>query len=243
VDADEIAAAAASPGVTAAVDQLRATLGLEGQTVALGVDRLDYTKGIPERLRAIDRFLRLYPQYRRRFTYLQVGPLSRTSVPEYAQLCDEVRGLAAVINARHALGTWEPVRLVIDDHPRRELLAYYRLADLCVVSPVHDGMNLVAKEYVAARADGDGALVLSRFAGAARELEDAFLVNPFDAEGFAATLRRALTADRAERHWRMARLRAATHAHTVHDWASELVAAADRAGGHRRGRLAAVPAA
>jgi trehalose 6-phosphate synthase len=241
VDAEEIAVAAASPAVTAEVDQLRACLRLEGQLVAVGVDRLDYTKGIPERLRAVDRFLTLHPEYRRRFTFLQLGPLSRTGVPEYAHLFEEIRGLAAAINARHAIGYWEPVRLLVGDHPRRTLLAYYRLADLCVVSPLQDGMNLVAKEYVAARPDGGGALVLSRFAGAARELEGALLVNPFDVDGFAAAIKRALELPDLEARGRMACMQEAVREATVYDWAAQLIGRASGAGVDfaRLGRMSA----
>jgi trehalose 6-phosphate synthase len=230
VDADEIAGSAASPAVTAEVDQLRASLRLEDQLVGLGVDRLDYTKGIPERLRAIDRLLALHPEYRRRFTFLQLGPISRSGVPEYARLGDEVRGLAAGINARHAVGSWEPIRLLVGDHPRRTLLAYYRLADLCVVSPLHDGMNLVAKEYVATRTDGGGALVLSRFAGAARELEGAILVNPFDVDGFARAIKRALELPDPEARGRMARMQAAVRGATVYHWAARLIGRASDTG-------------
>jgi trehalose 6-phosphate synthase len=230
VDADQIAADAASPDVAAEADRVRAALGLEGQLVGLGVDRLDYTKGIPERLHAVDRFLARHPQYRCRFTYLQLGPLSRTSVPEYARLFREVRGLAAAINARHAVGTWEPVRLLVGDYPRRTLLAYYRLADVCLVSPLHDGMNLVAKEYVAARPDGGGALVLSRFAGAARELDGALLVNPFDVDGFARAISRALELPEAEARGRMARMQSAVRRATVYHWAAALIGRASETG-------------
>jgi len=230
VDPDGIAAEANAPGVTAEVNQLRASLRLHGQLVAVGVDRMDYTKGIPERLRAIDRFLARHAEYRGRFTYLQLGPLTRTGVPEYARLYDDVRGLAASVNARHGRGYWEPIRLLVRDHPRRTLLAYYRLADVCLVSPLHDGMNLVAKEYVAARGDGGGSLVLSRFAGAAREMEGALLVNPFDVDGFAAAIARALELPDAEARGRMARMQAAVRRATVYHWAARLIGLASDAG-------------
>jgi trehalose 6-phosphate synthase len=229
VDAAEIEREAAAPSTVVEAEGLRDELGLRGQLVGLGVDRFDYTKGIPERLEAIDRLLERRPEYRGRFTFLQLGPLSRAGVPAYRRLHDEIARLVDAVNAKHGTEGWTPVRLLAGDHDHRALLAYYRLADVCVVSSLHDGMNLVAKEFVAARPDGGGVLVLSAFTGAARELPDALPVNPFDLDGFADALRLGLEMPAVEKARRMARLRAAVAEKTVYDWAHGLIAELGRA--------------
>jgi trehalose 6-phosphate synthase len=224
VDFAAISAEAEAPGVAAEAERLRHQFGLRGQLVGVGVDRLDYTKGIPERFRAIDRLLDAHPEYRDRFTFLQLGPVSRIHIPEYQALNDELYHLMVAINRKHGDGAWQPIRLLKANHPRSALLAFFRLADLCVVSSLHDGMNLVAKEFVAARPDGETALVLSRYAGAARELVDAVQINPYDIEGFAEGLRAALELPAEEKHRRMARMRATVAENTVYDWASRMLA-------------------
>jgi trehalose 6-phosphate synthase len=226
VDAAALDHEALRPVVAADAFRLRAELRLRGQLVAVGVDRLDYTKGIPERLLAVARLLERRPDYRGRFTYVQLGPASRAGIAAYRQLHDQVAALADAINRRFGADGWQPVRVLIGDHGHDAVLAAYRLADVCVVSPLHDGMNLVAKEFVAARPDRGGALVLSRFAGAARELTDAVQVDPRDTGAFADALALALEMPAAERRRRMDRMRAAVAAHTVYDWAGELIGAA-----------------
>jgi trehalose 6-phosphate synthase len=229
VDAAAIEREAAAASTAAEAERLREELGLRGQLVGLGVDRFDYTKGIPERLEAIDRLLQRRPEYRGRFTFLQLGPLSRAGVPAYRRLHEEIARLVDAVNTKHGVEGWVPVRLLAGDHDHRALLAFYRLADVCVVSSLHDGMNLVAKEFVAARPDGGGALVLSAFTGAARELPDALPVNPFDLDGFADALRLALELPAVEKARRMANLRAAVAENTVYDWAHGLIAELGRA--------------
>jgi trehalose-6-phosphate synthase len=152
-------------------------------------------------------------------------------VPAYRRLHEEIVHLVAAVNAEHGDENWTPVRLLAGEHDHASVLAYYRLADVCVVSSLHDGMNLVAKEFVAARPDGDAALVLSRFTGAAREMGDALLVNPLDLDGFAEALRLALELPVQERRRRMASMRAAVGGHTVYDWAHGLIAELGRAAG------------
>jgi alpha,alpha-trehalose-phosphate synthase [UDP-forming] len=223
VDFAEISAEAEEPSVAEEAERLRQSLNLRGQLVGVGVDRLDYTKGIPERFRAIDRLFDKYPEYVGRFTFLQLGPVSRIHIPEYQALNDELYHLVVGINRKHGDGAWQPIRLLKANHPRQELLAYFRLADLCVVSSLHDGMNLVAKEFVAGRPDGDAALVLSRYTGAARELADAVVVNPFDVDGFADNLRLALAMPVEEKRRRFARMREVVQGNTVYDWASRML--------------------
>jgi trehalose 6-phosphate synthase len=223
VDFARISAEAEDPAVAAEAERLRHQLGLRGQLVGVGVDRLDYTKGIPERFRAIDRLLEAHPEYQGRFTFLQLGPVSRIHIPEYQALNDELYHLMVAINRKHGDGAWQPIRLLKANHPRSALLAFFRLADMCVVSSLHDGMNLVAKEFVAARPDGQTALVLSRYTGAARELVDAIQINPYDVDGFAEGLRSALELPIEEKLWRMARMRTVIAEHTVYDWASRML--------------------
>ena len=159
--------------------RLRRRLGVRDAPVLLGVERVDYTKGIPERLRAVDRLLTLHPELKRRFVLVQIGAPSRTHIPAYRRLGDEIDALVEQINWRHGNHTWQPIVYLHEHHSHEQLEPLYRLAQACVVSSLHDGMNLVAKEFVAARADNRGVLVLSRFAGAAQELTDALLINPF----------------------------------------------------------------
>ena len=171
------------------IQAFRKGLGLRDEwALAIGVDRMDYTKGIPERLRAVDRFLERYPEWRKRFVFLQMGAPSRTEINEYQDLNKEVDELAAQINATHGADDWKPIVLARAHHGVEEIFAGYRAASVCVVSSLHDGMNLVAKEFVAARDDRRGVLILSPFTGAAREMPEALLVNPYATDAFADAL-------------------------------------------------------
>jgi trehalose 6-phosphate synthase len=202
----------------------RKALGLRDEwALAIGVDRMDYTKGIPERLRAVDRFLERYPVWRNRFVFLQMGAPSRTEISEYQVLNDEVDALAAQINARHGAGGWNPIILARRHHGLEDIFAGYRAADVCVVSSLHDGMNLVAKEFVAARSDGRGVLILSPFTGAAREMPEALLVNPYATDAFADALNAALTMPESEQKRRMQRLRSQVAEHNIFRWAGLLL--------------------
>jgi trehalose 6-phosphate synthase len=172
--------------------------------------------------------LELHPEWVGRFHLVQLGAPSRTHLPEYRLLNEEIRALAEQINRRHATPAWRPVVLV-NEHCGPELIyALYRAAAGCVVSSLHDGMNLVAKEFVTARDDDDGVLVLSVFAGAARELTDAVLVNPFDADQLADALLATLTMPRAERRRRMVRMRAQVADNNIYRWAGMLLTEAGK---------------
>ncbi len=205
------------------VVRLRYEMGLQHQLVGLGVDRLDYTKGIPERFKAIDLFLGKYPEYQGRFTFLQVGPVSRIHIGEYKLLNDELYHLMVEINQEYQVGHWKPIRLLKQSYPLGALLPLYGLADVCIVSSLADGMNLVAKEFVGARPDGEAVLLLSRFAGAASELEDALLMNPYDIEAFADALKEALEMSPMEKRRRFHGLRQATARHNIYDWAAGMI--------------------
>jgi trehalose 6-phosphate synthase len=196
---------------------------LGGRQLLVGVDRLDYTKGIPERLRAVGRLLDRHPDLKGTFHFLQVAAPSRTTLPAYRELGDEVRAVAARVNAAHGDDRWRPVVLLNEQYGPEEVYLLYRTADGCVVSSLHDGMNLVAKEFVAARGDGQGVLVLSEFAGAACELTDAVIVNPFDPDGLADGLYAALTMPADEQRRRMRRMRRQVGGHNVYRWAGTIL--------------------
>ena len=198
-------------------------LGIQTALLGVGVDRVDYTKGILERFRGIERFLELYPSYQRRFTFIQIGAPSRTKINRYQRLLDEVTAEADRINARFQAGRWKPIVLLKRHHSHREIARFYRAASLCLVTSLHDGMNLVAKEFVAARDDDRGVLILSTFAGAALELTDALLVNPYDVQQLAGAIHRALEMSTDEESSRMQRMRASVREHNVYRWAANLL--------------------
>jgi len=199
-------------------------LGIEADFLGVGVDRVDYTKGILERFLAIERLLEKHPTYREKFTFVQIGAPSRTRIKRYNDLLIEVEAEAERINGRFQTGKWKPILLMKRQHSHHEIQWFYRAADLCLVTSLHDGMNLVAKEFVAARQDEQGVLVLSRFTGAARELPDALLVNPYDIEQMAEAIRLALEMDGEERKTRMQRMRKVVREHNIYRWAGDLIA-------------------
>jgi trehalose-6-phosphate synthase len=199
------------------------SLGVRASLLGVGVDRVDYTKGIPERFAGIERFLEKYPVYRREFTFVQIGSPSRTHIGRYNDLGREVLEQADRINRRFQTSEWKPIVFLHNTHSHREILPYYRLAHLCMVTSLHDGMNLVAKEFVSARKDEQGALILSRFAGASHELSDALVVNPYDTEELAGAIFQALEMDPAERMARMQRMRATVETNNIYRWAANLI--------------------
>ncbi|HEY6763282.1 MAG TPA: trehalose-6-phosphate synthase [Candidatus Sulfotelmatobacter sp.] len=199
------------------------TLGIEAPFLGVGVDRLDYTKGILERFLAIERFLEKYPRYQGQFTFVQIGAPSRTHIKRYHDLQAEIEAEAERINWRFQQEKWKPIVLLNRHHSHREILPFYRSADLCLVTSLHDGMNLVAKEYVAARQDERGVLILSIFTGAARELSDALQVNPYDIDQTAEAIRAALEMEPEEKQARMQRLRQAVREHNIYYWAGNLI--------------------
>jgi len=198
-------------------------LGVRASFLGVGVDRVDYTKGIPERFRAIERFLEKYPAYRREFTFVQIGSPSRTHIRRYQELMEEVLQEAERINHRFQTSDWKPIIFLNRQHSHKEILPYYHTADFCLVTSLHDGMNLVAKEFVASRDDLHGVLILSCFAGASHELGDALIVNPYDTEQMADSIRQALEMRPEERRMRMQRMRSTVREHNVYRWAGKLI--------------------
>ncbi len=217
VDAESFSAMAEEPGIEA---EVRALKGDEHLQLLVGVDRLDYTKGIPRRLLSFERMLERHPELRERVRLVQVAVPSRTNVEAYQEFRSLVDGLVGRINGAFGTPRWVPVHYIYRGLAERELVALYRAADVMVVTPLRDGMNLVAKEFVASRTDGDGVLVLSEFAGASWELPEAVQVNPYDAEATAESLYRALMMDEEERRRRLGPLRARVASYDVHRWAA-----------------------
>jgi trehalose 6-phosphate synthase len=192
---------------------------LVGRRLIIGVDRLDYSKGIPQRFEAFQQLLEDHPEYRGQVSFLQIAPPTRSDVPEYQQIRRELESLAGYVNGRFAEFDWVPIRYLNNGFGRTTLAGFYRAANVGFVTPLRDGMNLVAKEYVACQdPDDPGVLVLSRFAGAARELEAALIVNPFDIEGTAEALHRALSMPVEERRDRHADLMAVLTRNDIDAW-------------------------
>jgi alpha,alpha-trehalose-phosphate synthase [UDP-forming] len=234
VDFDRIDKTARDPRLLVEKDRLRRELRVAAPIVGVGVDRLDYTKGIPERLDAIDRLLTEQPELKSRFLFVQIGVPSRSKLESYASLEQEIDAKVADINSRHGRGANDgPIRYRKSALKLRRLVALYQLADFCIVSSLHDGMNLVAKEFIAARHDDQGVLVLSELTGAAQELKDAIIINPYDAEGFTRALRQAIEMPPQERRDRMRRLRRVVAGRDVFAWASEILDNLQRLQGKR----------
>jgi alpha,alpha-trehalose-phosphate synthase [UDP-forming] len=202
---------------------LMRSLGVEAAFVGIGVDRVDYTKGIPERFRAIERFLEKYPRYQSKFTFVQIGAPSRTHIKRYHDLLAEVEAETERINWRFQSGKWKPIVFLKRQHSHEEIERYYCAADLCLVTSLHDGMNLVAKEFLAARRDERGVLILSQFTGAARELRDALLVNPYDIDQTAEAIRVALEMEPEEKQMRVHRMRKVIKEQNIYRWAGSLI--------------------
>ena len=213
-----------------------AELGLAPDAlIGVGVDRLDYTKGVEERLLAVERLLERFPAFRGRFSFVQLAAPSRTVIERYRQLNESIEGLASRINERFGTPDYKPVVLLRRHHEPPTVFRYYRAADVCYVSSLHDGMNLVAKEFVAAREDERGVLVLSQFTGAARELTEALVVNPYDLEDASSALATALSMSADEQRVRMRSMRAFVGEFNVYRWAGRMLVDAARL--RRRERL------
>jgi trehalose 6-phosphate synthase len=224
VDYDRIQRFAADPGLPEEQRRLRELFGLRADIIGLGVDRLDYTKGIPERLDALDALMTQRPDLRGRLTFVQIGVPSRSDLESYAAIEAEIGHRVAVINDRHAVPGGAPA---VSYHTTPlgafSLVALYRLAHFCIVSSLHDGMNLVAKEFVAARDDEHGVLVLSALAGAAQELDEALIINPYDVDAFAAALGQAIEMPDEEQVRRMRVMRKIVAGRNVFNWASDIL--------------------
>ncbi len=215
------------PGHPAPMDRvtLLKETGLKVNHLAVGVERMDYTKGILERFRAVERFLEKYPKYQGDFALLQIGAPSRTHIKRYHDFIAEVESEAERINWKFKARDWRPIVFLKKHHSHEEILPYYKNADVCLVTSIHDGMNLVAKEFVVARGDNDGVLILSRFAGASRELRDALIVNPYDIEQMADAIQYALEMAPEEKSARMRRMRDTIRENNIYRWAGNLIEA------------------
>jgi trehalose 6-phosphate synthase len=217
IDTERIARQSAAAVRKQAVQRLRASL--TNRALAIGVDRLDYSKGLPERFRAFERYLDRYPEQRGHLTFLQIAPPSRGEVPEYQALRRTLEGLAGHINGMHAAPDWTPMRYVNRNFAHDVLTGFYRMADVCLVTPLRDGMNLVAKEFVASQpADDPGVLILSRFAGAASELGEAVQVNPYDLDGVADAIAMARAMPLGERRERWDAMMTWLRRHDITAW-------------------------
>lgn len=226
-----------SPPVEVCRRELRDELGLpEDALIGVGVDRLDYTKGIVERFLAVERLLTRYRSYRGKFTFVQVAAPSRTVIASYRELHQQVGAIVARVNRKFGRGSYQPIVLRSSHHEPKEVFRHYRAADLCYVSSLHDGMNLVAKEFVAARDDEEGVLVLSRFTGASRELDEALQVNPYDIDSAAEALALALGMPKTEQRMRMRAMRLQIAEQNVYRWAGRILL--DAARKRQRDRLA-----
>ncbi len=224
--------------VAAARAEVFAQAGLPpAHRLAVGVDRLDYTKGIIERMRAVERLLELHPEWIGRFTLIQIAAPSRSSLEEYQRFEAQVREIATEINVRFDSPGPEPVRLLVEHHDSASVIQHYRACDVCVVTSLHDGMNLVAKEFIGSRDDERGVLILSQFAGAARELHEALIVNPYHIDQVAESIHTALTMPDSEQQARMRSMRQLVREFNVFRWAGRMLLDAGRL--RRRARLRA----
>ena len=223
-------------------------LGVDALYLGVGVDRVDYTKGILERFLAVERFLERYPRYEGKFTLIQIGAPSRTHIRRYHEFLAEVEAEAERINWRFRSNNWKPIVFRKRQHSHEEISRFYRAADLCLVTSLHDGMNLVAKEFVSSREDESGVLMLSRFTGASRELRDALVVNPYDTEEMSEAIHYGLEMDSKERRARMQRMRQTVREQNIYRWAGTLIAELcqvrlDTGGKEKKGRANANTAA
>ncbi len=225
IDFERQAAVAASPSVEREIERLRPQVLPRGGILGIGIERIDYTKGIPERLQALSRFFERYPEYREHLTFVQIGVPSRGHILPYQQVDREIDRLVEEINGKWGTSEWRPIIYFKRHFSAIEMAALHRLADFCIVSSLHDGMNLVAKEFVASRSDDDGVLLLSQFAGSALELTDAILFNPFAIDELSEAIHQAAEMPEAERRKRMQRLRSAVQENNVYRWAGKILSA------------------
>jgi alpha,alpha-trehalose-phosphate synthase [UDP-forming] len=223
VDFEELEKDVRTEAVTREMNRLKEQLGIRDKIIGIGLDRIDYTKGIPDRLRAIDRFFSKYPQYLEKVVFLQAGVASRTEVGAYQHLNEEIDEMVTEINFMHSTDNWKPIIYSLENKSPTTLLAMRRMADFCIVSSLHDGMNLVAKEFVACRFDEDGVLILSPFTGASRELSDALLVNPYATDHFAEAIKTAVEMQPEERRKRMRRMRETVKENNIYKWAADII--------------------
>ena len=200
-------------------------LGIYTKYVGLGVDRLDYTKGLLERFKALEFFFDTHPTYKNNFTFLQIASPSRESVPKYKQFNADVTKEVERINTKLKTKNWQPIVLLKEHHSHEELDPLFRIADVCMVTSLHDGMNLVAKEYIAARDKEDGVLILSQFAGAVRDLKGALIINPYSAEETSEAINTALNMPLPEQKRRMKKMRESIKNYNIYRWSAEFIKA------------------
>jgi trehalose 6-phosphate synthase/phosphatase len=205
------------------IERLKRRYGLSGKKVGLGVDRLDYTKGIPEKLRALDVFFERYPEYIGKFVLIQVLAPSRSKIDAYRNLSEKVLQKIEELNIRLGREDWKPVICINSSIDRDNLVPFYRMSDLMLITPVQDGMNLVAKEYVACQVDEKGVLLLSEFAGAHEEMKHSVTINPYDSEGVADAIKRALELPESERRKRMRASRDFVAKNDINRWLSSVM--------------------
>ena len=226
IDYEEHDSLARSPAVETEIKHWEKKLRLRpGHLIGIGIDRIDYTKGIPERLRAVDSLLTDCPDLCERLVFVQIGVPSRVHLHPYKQLNDEIEALVESINWKWGTEAWAPIVYLREQHSQKEMMALHRMASFCVVNSLHDGMNLVAKEYVASRFDTEGVLILSQFTGSSRELTDALLVNPFSVEETAEAMKQALEMPAEERTRRMQKMREVVAANNIYRWAGKFLSA------------------
>jgi trehalose 6-phosphate synthase len=240
IDVGAFAEQAMKASARPAIAHLRGSL--QGRKLAIGVDRLDYSKGLPNRFRAIDRLFERHPEVLRTLSLLQIAVPTRDRIPAYQQLKNEIASLVGEINGRHADVDWTPIRYINKPFPQGVLAGFYRSAHIGLVTPLQDGMNLVAKEYVAAQNPLDpGVLVLSEFAGAAKQLDAALLVNPHDLDSVVAAIMRALAMPVAERRQRWAAMITRMESSELDAWFSDFVTALMRTRRKTKGAPIAIP--
>ncbi|OQA91703.1 MAG: Trehalose-phosphate synthase [Elusimicrobia bacterium ADurb.Bin231] len=223
IDFDKLSEMSSGEDVSRKVNELPTQIDPPYEVLALSIDRIDYTKGILEKIKAVDRFLEKYPEYQKRFVFFQKGALSRLHIKAYKHLIDEIQSLAEEINWKYRSGYWYPIVLLNTKIDYITHLALYRACDLCIVGSLHDGMNLVAKEFIAANTDNKGMLLLSQFTGAARELKNAVLINPFDADGFADAIKEAIEMPKEIKSERIIRMRENVKENNIFRWAGKFI--------------------
>lgn len=223
IDYEQIRKDANAPEIKQLIGKLKKEYNLGSQFVAIGTDRIDYTKGIIERFNAIDKLLEKYPEYIGKFTFIQAGVLSRIHIQKYKDLNDDINATVERINWKYSSDSWQPIVMIRRHFTQKELMALYKMADVCVVSSLHDGMNLVAKEYVAAADASKGTLVLSLFTGAARELTDAVLINPYAPDSFAESIKNALEMPPEEKEKRMLKMKETVAENNIYKWAGKII--------------------
>jgi len=226
IDVERFEALASSPETDRRVQTLRERYARDGRQLGVCVDRVDYTKGILERIRALEILWAESPELRGRFTFLFVATPSRSNVPAYQSLERDVVDRTREINEQYGSADWTPIVLVNENVDADLLAVVYRAGDLCIISSLQDGMNLVAKEFVACQVDERGVLLLSRFTGSAEEIEGAYLINPFNVDGFVSAIRTALDMTPDERRRRMRRMRRQLRNSTIFDWLDSILARA-----------------